>query len=95
MGYYRTEDRSYPELERGIEEDFDINTATELGCPNCGGTMLLVDNGLEEEYFLDGRMERSDRFYCDDCGTFADVTQVYAPTVRRVSVKQDVFEEQS
>ena len=92
MGY-RVEDRSYPEFERRIEHYFDINTVSEVPCPRCDGTMLLVDVGSDEKYMLDGRMERTERYYCDDCNTFADVTQVYEPTVRKVKVMQDVFED--
>lgn len=90
---YHIEDRSYPEFERRIKRKFDINTESEIACPNCDGTMHLVDVGLEEAYMFDGTMERDERYYCDDCNTFANITQVYEPTVRRVKVMQDVFED--
>lgn len=90
---YHVENRSYPEFERRIRNRFNINTESEIPCPECGGTMYLVDEGFEETYMFDGTMERDERYYCDDCNTFADVTQVYKPTVRRVKVMQDVWDE--
>jgi hypothetical protein len=89
---YKVIDMSYPEFEARIIAGFDISCESELPCPRCGGTMFLMDPGFEEQYMFDGTMERSERYYCDDCCTFADVTQVYRPTERRVSVKQDVFD---
>lgn len=90
---YHVEDRSYPEFERRIKRKFDVNTVSEIACPNCDGTMYLIDNDVDEAYMFDGTMERDERYYCDDCNTFADITQVYEPTVRRVKVMQDVFDD--
>ena len=90
---YHVEERSYPEFEREIAAAFDINSESELPCPKCGGKLYLVDVGMEEEYMFDGMMERTERYYCDDCGTFADVTQVYVPTLRKVRVAQDVWDD--
>jgi len=89
---YHVEDRSYPEFESRIIADFDM-TNLELRCPKCNCLMAYVDGMSDEQYMPDGTMERFERFYCDDCGTFADITQVYQPTVRRVSVMQDVWED--
>ena len=91
---YHIEDRSYPEFERRIKREFDVNTVSEIACPCCDGTMYLVDMDFDEEYMFDGTMERDERYYCDDCCTFADVTQVYVPTVRKVKVMQDVWDEE-
>ena len=92
MGY-RVEDRSYPEFEQWAKSNIDVNDTDEVPCPHCGGTMLIEDCGTEEQYMFDGTMERAERYYCDDCGTFADVVQVYKPVSMRVSVMQDIFED--
>lgn len=90
---YHVEDRCHPDFERWAKRHIDVNTTSEVPCPHCDGTMYLVDNGVDEAYMFDGTMEREERYYCDDCGTFADVVQVYKPASMRVSVKQDVFED--
>jgi len=89
---YHVEDRSYPGFEKEVMALPTINDVDGMECPRCGGRMDWVQMNMEEEYTDEG-FELTERFYCDDCCTFADVTQVYAPTVRRVKVIQDVFDE--
>ena len=91
MSKYHVEDRNYPDFEKEVISLPTINDTDGMECPNCGGRMDWFDGNMDEEY-TDGGFELTERFYCYDCGTFADVTQVYAPTVRKVVVKQDVFD---
>ena len=89
---YHVEGRSYPDFEADVKALPTVNDTDGMECPNCGGRLGWVDGNMDEEYTTDG-FELTERFYCDDCCTFADVTQVYAPTERRVKVMQDVFGE--
>ena len=88
---YHVEDRSYPEFEKEVMTLPTINDTDGMECPRCGGRLCWCCDNMDEEYTEEG-FERTERFYCDDCGTFVDVTQVYEPTVRRVEIMQDVWD---
>lgn len=90
---YKVENRSYPEFEKDVIDAFDI-LHDEPCCPECGFRMGRTHETLDEEYTTGGRFELKQRYYCENCNTFADVTQVYRPAERRVTVHQDVFEEE-
>jgi hypothetical protein len=72
---------------RNVEDFDDIDR---LPCPNCSGQMLRVDNGdFPREEYIHERFERTERFRCENCEAWADVTQIYRQDVRRVIVAQD------
>lgn len=89
---YHIERRSYPDFEKEIMALPTIEDADGMECPCCGNRLEWAAENMEEEYTDDG-FERTERFYCYDCETFVDVTQVYTPTTRRIVVKQDVFDD--
>ena len=89
---YHVEDRRYQDFEKEVETLPSIEDVEGMECPECGGKLDWVCDDMNEEYTEEG-FEHTERFYCFDCGTFVDVTQVYKPTNRYVLVKQDVFED--
>lgn len=91
---YRVEDRFYPEFEKSVEKlSGAMANHANLVCPECGGDMMKILEYREERYMPNGTLENENRYYCDGCGTFADVTQIYKPSERYVFVKQDVYYE--
>ena len=89
---YHMEERSYPEFEKEVAALPGI-IDQKLACPRCGKDMRWCGDCPDERYMRNGTFESEERYYCDNCGTFADVTQVYAPTTRKVKVMQDVFDD--
>ena len=74
----------------------NVDSFDRLPCPNCNDQMWLVDNGDYpiERYKGNGMFVRTDRFCCDKCDTYADITSVYERRgTRKVKVMQDVYEE--
>ena len=61
-----------------------------LNCPKCGGVMIWEDaQGPDEFYGEDDNgmfFTSTERYSCDECGAFADITQVYVPKTRLVAV---------
>ena len=78
-------------IVNGVKQFSDIDR---LPCPYCNEQMFKVDNGCYpfEEYLGNGWFERTERFFCDNCYTWAHVTQEYAPASRRMVVNRDVEE---
>ena len=87
----KVEDRSYPDFEKDVEALPTIHDVEGMECPCCGDKLGWPRGYMDEVYTDEGNFELTERFYCDGCGTWADVTQVYEPTVRRVMVKQDMY----
>jgi len=87
-----------PTLNAIIRNVKDIDNIDRLPCPRCSGQMERIDNGCYpfEEYKANGTFERTERYYCEneDCCTWANVTQVYKPSDRRMKVIRDVFDEE-
>ena len=92
---YHTENVKVTPTLKTIVKFVDIGNIDRLPCPYCNGQMMRVDNGNypHEEYKPDGDFERTERYYCDNCCTWADVTQTYTPTDRRMKVMRDVFDD--
>lgn len=90
---YHVEKRDYPNFVVKVEQVDDISNVDGMDCPRCGETLRLAEIGHDEQYTMEGWFERTERFYCDTCGTFADVTKRYEPTVRVVELYQDVFDD--
>ena len=94
---YHTENVKVTPTLRTIVRFVDICNIDRLPCPCCNGQMLLVDNGCYpfEEYKPNGDFERTEKYYCENesCNTWADVTQTYTPSDRRMKVMRDVFED--
>lgn len=76
----------------GVKKIDDIDR---LPFPYCNEQMLRVDNGdyPHEEYMSSGVFKRTEKFYCDNCLTWADVSQFYEPNGRTMTVKRDVFDD--
>lgn len=94
MGYH-VEERQYEDCKKDIMALPEVTDVEGMECPCCGDRLEMVDDRHFpiEEYADDGNFERMELFYCSECGTFCEVTQVYEPTVRRVEFKQDVYDD--
>ena len=95
MSYHVEKRSTTPAIDAIVSNVRRLSSIDRLPCPGCKGQMWKVDNGdyPYETYSKGGRFYRTERFYCDDCGTFADVKQEYTPVQRTVSVYQDVHDD--
>jgi hypothetical protein len=96
MSYHVEKRMSTPVLDaivKGVEVGKELGDR--LPCPGCHGQMWLVDNGdyPHEEYRSDGWFVRTERYYCEECETFADVMTSYEPYRRSIAVFQDVIDD--
>ena len=94
---YGLRDGAVMTIEQYTEEIEKLNSIFDteaVPCPQCGKReMYYVDSSEVEEYTSNGTFENTERYYCDNCGTFADVTQVYVKAGRRVVVQHDEFDD--
>lgn len=97
MGNYTVKNRKPSKLTKaianGVESLQDIGE--HIPCQGCNGQMWRVDNGDYPHYepVDDGRILRvTERYYCDDCNTWAEFTQIFRADCILVSVSQDVWD---
>lgn len=90
---YHTEERIYPDFAAEVKALPEVMDVDGMECPKCGGRLTHDGYSPDEQYTMEGWFESTERFCCYDCGTFADVTQRYEPTVRCVDFHQDIFDD--
>lgn len=85
---------SSPTMTAIVDNVENFDDIDRLPCPYCNGQMLRVDNGdyPHEQYKNNGWFARTERFYCENCWTWAEVTQTYRPEGRFVKVRRDMEE---
>ena len=83
---------NYLDFEKEVASLPTITDVDGIECPICGSKLMWMQDRIDEQY-LDDCFEQVERFYCDDCGTRVDVTQVYVPTEKRVDIEQGVLGE--
>ena len=75
----------------------NVDDFERLPCPYCNEQMWRVDNDDYPFYERKphGKVERTEHYHCENCGSYADIVSVYTmQDRRRVKVMQDVWEEE-